>query len=470
MNLIDKYLALGETAWPHIARRVAGLMLNHEDEVRDALTHKLFLPSTPILRCARIGSLNMMSCHNLEVQNSIKGIWTAALQSALTFKSGGGGVGLDLSLLSPRGTPLRYAKETEDEEGNPLGVATGPVSFMPLYRETSLVLGASIGGKNPGIMVTLNAKHPDVLELINLKQANDRWQRFNLTVTLDSGPDELSSGVWQEIVNAAWLGGEPGIAFLRNINSRNPVLKEYGRITTLNVCAENPDYGFGACALASAHLPNLITKLGDYGELHRIVHLMVFFLNRVIELNHYPFEEIRQQVRKLRRIGVGLMGWGELLEREGVPFASVYANSLAREVVKEVYEAADAASWKLAERDGGYMKGRRRNVTLLAIAPNGHIGKLGETTSSIYPNLYDPDAYAAFLELTPRQHVNHVMAFQGGVDGGVAYTANVPNDASVSYVDELFRRAYSAGCSSMTVYRDGSRAGQPCNMNGSCSL
>jgi ribonucleoside-diphosphate reductase alpha chain len=420
----------------------------------------LFVPSTPILRCAGIGALNLMSCHSLQVQNSIDGIWKAAREAALIFKSGGGGVGIDFSLLSPSGTPLKYFWQRSD--GPP--IATGPVSFMSLFESTSQILGGAMGGKAPGIMATLSAKHPDVLDFIHLKKAGT-WERFNLTVTVDrwsSVPEWLKG----KIVAHAWEHAEPGAAFLDNIAKGNPLQNSHGPMKLLNVCAEVPSYPYDSCCLGSVHLPNTISELGNYSELKRVARLLVRLLDRTIERNTFPFRALQEQARKLRRIGCGVMGWADLLKREGIPYASEDAWNLAREIVRVYYDALNNASIELAQESQPYKGGTRRNGTLMAIAPNGHIARLAKCSPSIYP---DFDDFADVLKMTPEQHVKTIMAWQETVDGGVSYTVNLPSDTQG--IRKLFDLAYFSGVKAISVYRDGSIPGQPVNCaDGKCGI
>lgn len=460
-HMLKKYLQTHERTWTDVARRVSQLVpIPEQAETVDALERMLFLPSSPILRCACIETLNMMSCHAVQVGNSIDEIWQAAHQVAEIFKSGGGGVGIDFSLLSPHGTKLRYQWYRDD-----LPIATGPVSFMPLFRETSEILGGTVGGKAPGIMATLNASHLDVLKFIRLKTAG-AWQRFNLTVTVDHWPS-LDQEIKTAIVEHAWQHAEPGVAFLDNINSANPLFAQYGSMQLLNVCAEVPSYPNDSCCLGSVHLPNAITDLGDYAELHRVVRLLVRLLDRVIERNTYPGRQFQEQARKLRRIGVGVMGWADLLRREGIPYASTDAWALGNEIARTIYEAADQASIELAFEYQPYRGGVRRNGTLKAIAPNGHIAELAGCSASIY----NFDDYAAVLGMTFQDHVRTVATWQSVVDGGVSYTVNLPADATPGDIERLFDLAHDGGLKALAVYRDGSIAGQPVRCaSGACGI
>ncbi len=438
-----------------------------QDEVRDALERKLFLPGTPILRNANAqGSLNMLSCHNMQIRNSVKLIWRAAEHIAEIFKSGGGGVGIELSKLSPRGTQLKYISPSSKGEG----VSTGPVSFLELYVMTGRLIGSARSGKDSGIMCLLSAHHDDIKEWITAKDEDGKLDLCNLSCSFLKGPDSVSKDVWQRICYQAWKNGTPGVAYIDNMNKSNPVLDEYGLIETLNICGENPAYSYEGCVLSSIPLHNAITELGSWDELRRVARLQTLLLNRVVDVNHYPLPQFRESAHDLRRIGGGVMGFKTLLNREGIPMYSDEANALGKELASVIYASSSAASWELAEEEGGYRPGRRRNVSFMALAPNGHGSKFVECTACIYPDLYNPDEYKEHLEATPKQHIDHIAAWQGVVDGGVSYTVSVPNDSSPSRVEEIFRRAYDAGLKAVSTYRDSSRAGQPCTTEGSCSL
>lgn len=464
------YYTKSDTSWGGVCTRVAGLMpVPLQEEVRDAIYNKLFLPGTPILRNANAqGSLNMLSCHNIQVGNSVEKIWEAAQHTALILKAGGGGVGLEFSKLSPRGTPLKYIAKSHETHAS--AAASGPVSFLKLFILTGELIGTARSGKPSGMMCLLRVDHGDVKEWIAAKDNDGVYHLCNMSVSLDEGPDSVNPDTWKSIIYQAWKNGTPGIVFLDNVNRGNQVLDEYGPIETQNVCAENPAYSYEGCALSSIVLPNVIKKLGCWEELKRAARLQALLLNRVVDLNHYPLPQFREMAHDLRRIGNGVMGFHTLLKREGIPLYSEEANALGRQIASIVYLVADKTSWELAEVEGGYRDGRRRNVSLMAIAPNGHGSRLGECTPSIYCDLYNPDDYKAHLEATPEQHINHIKAWQDVVDGGVSYTVSVPFDSKPSRVDEIFRRAHSEGLKAISVYRDGSRKGQPCTTTGACNI
>lgn len=458
------YMQTGEALWIQVAERVAMMMEPaYRRDTLEAVARHHFLPSTPILRNAP-GVLNMPSCHNLKVGNSVEAIWSAAKETAIILKSGGGGVGLEFSDLgSAKGPPLKRLYHDTDIDGRP----SGPVSFLKLFDVTGAMVGRSRSGKPSGLMGLLSAHHPDVAEWIMAKDVDGRFSAFNLSVSLNHGPDEMDAKLWDLICKQAWKNGTPGIVFLDNVNVYNPMLMELGPIETVNVCAENPAYPYGSCVLGSLVLPNLIKQIGEYDELRRMTKLAVRILDRVIDVNPYPLVALREQAEDLRRIGIGIMGANEIYQLAGVEYASLEANAIAHDIAIIIYDAANEASRELAREKGGYRLGKRRNVSLMAIAPNGHIGQLVNCSPSIYMDLYDPKQYACYLGLTPEQHVDHIAAWQQVVDGGISYTATIPNDSTPEIVDRLFRYAYERGLKAMSVYRDGSRAGQPCE---SCDI
>jgi len=455
---LDFFLSEGESKWEHVAKRVSQLMpLSEQEEIEAAISAGLFYPGTPILRNAG-SSLNMLSCHSWQVGNSLEAIMEAVTVAAIVFKSGGGGLGLDLSLLQPSSTPLRYiTRQTDIEE---FGQAGGPLGFWPLFMMVSKVIGKWRSGKPSGSMGTLNWSHPDARRWASCKRNDGQFNESNLTITVDDW-SALSLVDRQFIAENAWFNGTPGVAFLDTINADNPAFDLCGRKTTLNVCSEVHGWHATSCVLSSLVLPRVIKSLGDWDELRRVMRLQVRLLDRVLDVNHYPHRDFQQQAQLVRQIGAGAMGWADLLRREGIAYASPACNELADEIGAVMAEAAEAASWELARERGGYAPGRPRNVSRLALAPNGHIARLASVSPSICLDFNDPAQYGESLRLTPEQHVRHLASWARHV-GGVSYTLPLKNECTPDEVLDALDLAHHLGVPSLSVYRDGSREGQPC--------
>jgi ribonucleoside-diphosphate reductase alpha chain len=452
--MIKKYLAPGELTWLDIADRVSGIMQRSEerDNVFALLADKKFIPNSPTLISAnKPGGRNLMACHVVHVEDSIDGILEAAKQAAAIFKSGGG-IGFEMSGISPAGAQLQYA---------PGGRASGPVSFMQIYNTLAKVILEG-GLRRAAMMATLNASHSDIERFITCKVIDGHLSNFNISVALNNGPDNVTLETWKLLCRSAYSNGEPGVVYLDHINFNNPLLETRGPIIAVNACSEQPLYNFGSCTLGHIVLPQVITKLGDYTELVRVARLGVEFLNRVIDVNHYPLHRFAQMARAIRNIGLGVMGWADLLAAHDIPFVSHDALVLADEIGDIIYSAANQASGELADVDGGYAPGKRRNAFLTTIAPTGHTARLAGVENSIYP------PYAVGMKMTPDEHLNHVAVWQPHIDSAISYTISFPNDAPENIVDKIFRGAYERGVKVMSVYRDGSRAGQPCSIDGDC--
>lgn len=453
-ELLNRYLAPDEN-WTSLCQRVSGLMQYNKgrEDIYNDLLHKYWLPNSPTLvNAGRPGGRNMMACHAIHVPNSVIGIFDAVNWSAQVFKSGGG-IGLEFSGLSPHGTPLAYSR----------GIASGPVTFLKNFDAAAQSVMEG-GLRRAAMLASLNVKHADILEFIACKEEDKTLSNFNMTVTIDNGPDSVPTEVWKSIVKHAWWNGEPGVAFLDNINEGNPTLEEFGPIIALNACAELPLYDMGSCVLGSAVLPNVVKKLGVWDELRWAAIHLTRFLNRVIDLNHYPLPAIAQATRRTRDIGIGVMGFATLLEREGIPYTSLDARCLAAEIGHCLHLGAIDESWRLAKRDGGYLPGRRRNARLTAIAPTGHISKLADVWYSMYP------FFADAMQMTVEQHLEMLAVWQAFTDSSISYTVNLPKDATESDVDAAYRGAYERGIKVLSVYRDGSRADQPCTLEGICDV
>lgn len=455
-KLLQKYLVRGETDWSGPADRSAGLMRyqREREDAFEALMQKKFIPNSPCLINAKRGG-SLMACYLIRVGNSRQLILEAVALCAEIFSSGGG-VGIDIDDLVPQGTPLSRS-----------GVASGPVSFLGLFD----VLGGIImegGLRRAAEAVTMSALNVEAIKFARAKEVDGRLKNMNLSLTYPAGPDSALR-TFREHVKYAALRGEPGGVFLDRINAVNPLahIPEY-YIRSVNACAELPLTENEPCAIASVVLPNVVEKLGDYAELIRITRMVTRFLDQLINATTFPARQFGEKARMLRRIAAGLMGWDTLLKREGIPFVSRDALILADEIGRAWSTAADDESRLLAQEFKPYSPGHGitpefRNVARTAIAPTGHTSRLAGVSASIYPG-----SYAEHLGMTPSQHIDNILAWQKWVDSSVSYTICF-RDKTVAEVEGMFREAWERGVKVLSVYPDGSREGQPCNLEG-CAI
>jgi len=445
--MLRKYLMRGEITFKDVAGRVASLMRTGTDrqEAEHRIGNKLFIPNTPTLMGAG-GATNMMACFCLYVDDSIDGIMEAAKTAAAIFKSGGG-LGLEFSALRPRNGALNYTLQRHCK-------ASGPVPFLQIFDATGKAVMAA-GMRRAAQLAALNVNHPDIEEFVDCKREDGALSGFNMSVTIDEGPDSVDPVLWDKIVQRAWDNGEPGVVFLDNINKVNPLLDTHGPIKGVNACGEQPLYDKGACTLGHVVLPHVIDKLGDWDELKETVRFGVRFLNRVIDMNHYPTPGIASVVRNVRQIGLGVMGLYDLTQKFNIPFVSQDTLALSEQLGEIIYTTAVDESRKLTELYGTVGNLDRANGMLTTVAPTGHTSRLAGVSYSIYPPLG-----LAHL-MTAEQHLDLVAAWQPWIDSSISYTFNFGEHATTSDIDWLYRAAHERGIKCMSVYRDGSREGQP---------
>lgn len=512
-------------------------------EYYSLLLSRAFLPNSPTLMNAGKGNgLQYSACYVIPVEDSLTGIFDGIKYQALVHQSGGG-TGFSFSRLRPAGARVKST----------MGVASGPVSFMRVYNEATQQIkqGGMRRGANMGI---LRVDHPDIMEFIHCKD-DGGVTNFNISVTvtdkfmealakdedyelIDPHTNEITGKlsakkVWDEIANGAWKTGDPGVIFIDRINqsTANPIRKEGWLVESTNPCGEQPLYPFDACNLGSIFLKYFVAKNGktevDWEKLKDTVHTAVRFLDSVIEMNPFPLPEIRETVRKIRRIGLGVGGWADMLVELGIPYGSEEALTLADEIMKFINEEGHKASETLAKERGSFpmwedsiYAGLRpiRNSTVTTIAPTGSIGILADTSSGIEPlfaiayqhivksenrtlsfinpsfenmaknmgfysqNLIDKvvehgtvravdevppqvkNIFGTAHEIHPDWHVKMQAAFQKYTDNAVSKTINLSHDATVDDIKKAYMLAWETGCRGITVFRDGCKGDQVLNL------
>ena len=498
-----------------------------------------FLPNSPTLMNAGTGIGQLSACFVIPVEDSMEGIFTSLKNAALIHKSGGG-TGFSFSRLRPSNDMVRSTT----------GVSSGPISFMKVFDAATEVIkqGGKRRGANMGI---LRVDHPDIMDFINMKSDMKTLTNFNISVAITDkfiealGKDEEyelinphtkkavkkipARMVFDLIIANAWKNGDPGVLFIDEMNKKSPV-KHLGEIEATNPCGEQPLLPYESCNLGSINLNKTLTLSGkdvDWNKLEQIVFTATHFLDNVIDVNNYPIQEIADQSRKTRKIGLGIMGFADLLYQLDIPYNSEDGIKMGERIMRFIDEKSKEKSIKMAATRGTfpawdgsfYSKNgiKIRNACTTTVAPTGTIGMLADASTGLEPNfaisfiknvmdgtellytnryfeyrlkeegLYSKElmqeiakigsiqefkeipekirrTFVVAQDITPEWHIKMQAAFQKYVDSSVSKTINFPAEASIKDIEQAYFVAHSLKCKGITIYRDGSRDNQVLNI------
>jgi ribonucleoside-diphosphate reductase alpha chain len=460
--------------------------------------------------------------------------------NAAEIHKSGGGTGFSFSKLRPSGSRVEDSKI----------IAKGPLAYLHLYNEAMGVVEQG-GVRRGGNMGVLKVDHPDIFDFIRCKSQDKVLSNFNISVAVtDDFMSCLSEKrnfdlvdpntkkktpvdpekIWAELVSAAHANGEPGVIFIDTVNRHNPTPRIPMEAT--NPCGEQPLLPYESCNLGSINLSKFVKQRGiDYTQLEKTVRHAVHFLDNVIDINNYPLVKLKQTAEANRKIGLGVMGFADMLIALNVPYDSETALQLASKVMALIRKTAVEYSAILARErgvfynfpDSIYSTGpERRNATLTTIAPTGSISLIAGCSSGIEPlfavshmnagqngnfrivnplfeniarteGFYSEELmlridgnggsvrglegvpepvqklFATAADIPPARHVRMQAEFQKHTDNAVSKTVNLPNSATAGEISDLYKLAWKEGCKGITVYRDGSRNSQPLTAGGNCA-
>ena len=540
----SKPLETADDLFRRVAHAIAAIEANYytlpveqelmEQEFYNVMADLEFIPNSPTLMNAGTEQGTLSACFVLPLEDSMEGIMQAATDAAMVQKFGGG-TGFSLSKIRPKGTAIKSTH----------GIACGPIEVLKTLSRVSSMI--TQGGKRDGAnMAVMSVYHPDILEFIDCKSSEGDIHNFNISVGVDtqfmkmveydmhyglSDPNTKhlveslpARYVFQKIVEGAWKNGEPGMIFLDKVNADNKVSNQFGPMIATNPCGEQPLLPNESCNLGSINVSKFYDEeIHDinWNRLTKVIKTAVRFLDNVIDANYYATPDIEKMTKSTRKIGVGIMGFADLLIQLRIPYNSDKARQIGREIMTHVRKVSDVASLDLAVIRGAFPAWEEssyneitecyRNACRLTVAPTGTISMIADCSSGIEPNFalawekqnilegktlvyknkyFEQEAkerdfyseelmqylidggslqdredvpndvkalYITAPEISPEDHVKMQAAFQPQVDSGISKTINMPNDATVQDVYDTYMLAWKEHCKGITVYRAGSR-------------
>ncbi len=508
-----------------------------ERSFHEVMTKLYFLPNSPTLMNAGLTNGQLSACFVLPVNDCLEDIFDTLKNAALIHQSGGG-TGYNFSSLRPFG----------DNVTSYGGISPGSVAFIKIYDTATeqIKQGGKRRGANMGI---LNIDHPDIEAFITSKSEGNTLRNFNISVGITDDfmkavetnknwelvnprtgkvAKTLKAGLlWDMIVEQAWKTGDPGLIFLDTINDQNPTPKQ-GDIKSTNPCGEVPLLDYESCNLGSLNLTKMLKiknkKLViDWKKMEETITVALRFLDNVITVNHYLVPQIKVVTTKNRKVGLGVMGWAEMLMQLNIPYASDEAVGLGEQVMEFIQSKSYEASYRLAKERGTFPNWENsifspdrpmRNATCNSIAPTGSISVIANTSYSIEP-LYAlaykrvgilegktqmevnpifvgkmellglwteklqneilktgsiqhlgciPRATKKIFETSSeipwKFHLQHQKAFQKYTDNAVSKTINLSETTNENEISQIYTAAWKEGLKGITVYRDGSKSDQ----------
>ncbi len=510
-----------------------------EKEFLNIMTKWEFLPGTRVLSNAGTKNPQLANCFVFDIKDSIETIFKSLYESSVTKKHGGG-CGYNFSKIRPKG----------DLVADEPGLAAGPVEIMKMFDLPTSIFRQQ-GRYESGNMAILNVDHPDILEFITAKETDGILPKTNISIGITEGFMDAvkkdkqwklinprtgqvtnnikARAIWELAVTYAHKTGDPGVIFLDNINKGNPVLKHFGPIQATNVCGEIPQYPYESCNLGYINLTAFIRDNNgkaelDFKRLEEVSRISTRFMDDVIEMSWFPIAEQTKNIKSFRRLGIGVVGWADLLVHLEIPYDDQKAFKLAEKVSKVISDACHDESFNLGEEKGPFpyveysiwanKRRQPRNVTVNTLPPSSGNAVIFGTSYSIEPffalayyqnilggvriknvnellehklkqegieieNLFEQifehhgsiqniseipkrikKLFLTAHEIEWKDHIRMQAAWQRHIDNAITKTINMPGSAIADDVEKAYMMAWESGCKGITIYRDQSKKDQ----------